>query len=271
MNKELAEMYGNETESVEKLAAAELAEKLSDEGGLDLTGLTEEQLEELAKSVMSSGEEKVAEEDAEEVEEEAEETEEAETPAEETAEEPEKTAEADELTDEDKQKLAEADYLGRVMAHAFVAEKRDIEKSAAAKEKTAGKVSDALKNLAGKAKGVASKKGAQVGAAGAGGAAAGFAAGRLSKKEKKGSGTPNLDALADARVKEILEANGIKEEPVAEPETPVEAEKTAEPSPEEKQMALANAVEARAVEKLKSLGYEISAEEPKAEETPAQE
>lgn len=254
MNKELAQIYGNNPDSddaIQKQAAAELAEKLAEEGALDLKDLSVEQLEELAASVMEPVKP-------------VEEVKPEEKPAaEKTAETGKEEPKTEEISDEDKKKLAEADYLGRVMAHSFWQESREISKQAASQEKTAA-VGEKLKALAGKAKGFAAANPKKTVGAAAG--AAGFAAGRMSKKS---SATPALDALAAARAQEILEANGIKPEAKVEEKPATEekpAEKTAADDQEQKDLALANAVEEKAIALLKEQGYEIVAEEPEGEQ-----
>lgn len=96
MDKQLAEFYGTgstEAEELEKMASAELAEALAEEGDFD--GLTDEDLEAAAMEILEDGEEveKVAME-----------------------------------------KIAEdydhADRMGRIMAHAYVQELGEIEKTA---------------------------------------------------------------------------------------------------------------------------------------------
>lgn len=100
MDPKLAEIYGtNQEADLEKLAAAELAEGLANDEQLNLDGLSEDELEALAQDVLN-GEEAATEEQ----------------PA----------------GDEAQEKLAEADYLGRVMAHSYVNELRSIEKTAKA-------------------------------------------------------------------------------------------------------------------------------------------
>src|SRR5437660_3246399 len=119
MNQELAQIYGNvPDEETQKLASAQLAEGLQDEGSVT-RNLTDEQIENLAKSMVGNGEEKTAagEGGEGEAEEEGEGGGEAGDEGE---------GGANEELSEEQQKLAEADYLGRVMAHAFVAEQRDI-------------------------------------------------------------------------------------------------------------------------------------------------
>ena len=119
MDKTLAEIYGTnqvEEADVEKLAAAELAEQLTETGDAQID---EETLEALAQEVL-------AQEDG------SEEQAAVEEPG---VEGEEKVAEADEteeveLTEEAQEKIAEADYLGRIMAHSFVQESREIEKQA---------------------------------------------------------------------------------------------------------------------------------------------
>jgi hypothetical protein len=143
MDPQLAAIYGTNADEgdVEKLAAAELAEKLAGDEDADIEGLTPEQAEELAAQILAAGDEsdeEVAEEPTEEeaaIEEPAEKT----SAAEETEEDAEKTAAA---------KLEEADYLGRVMAHSYVQELRKIA-AAEEVEKTAGKVGDAAGKVSG--------------------------------------------------------------------------------------------------------------------------
>lgn len=98
MDPRLAELYGtnqpDETD-LEKLAAAQLADDLSEDGEIDLDNIDEDDIEELAQSVLDGEEEDEGGEDGGE------------------------------------EKLAEADFLGRVMAHAYVQEMRGIEKDAA--------------------------------------------------------------------------------------------------------------------------------------------
>jgi hypothetical protein len=106
MDPRLAELYGtNQVDEgdLEKAAAAEFAEGLTEEGEMSLDGLTEDDLEALAQEVLS--------EDGAEMEEPAEEGEVA-------------------FTEEEQEKLAEADFVGRAMAHAYVAELNEIEKKA---------------------------------------------------------------------------------------------------------------------------------------------
>lgn len=270
MDAKLAEIYGTNavTESdVEKLAAAELAEGLAGEEGLDLSGLGADEIEALAREVLGAGEateEKVAEADEEITEEQTD----------------------DEVDPEFQEKVAEADYLGRVMAHSFNQERVEIEKNAGPKMEAAkaalkrfggrakafgGKAKDKAKAVGAKAKSVG-KKGAEgvregarrVGAAAAitagqaskykkplaigaaGGAAAGFAAGRMSKKS---SDLSALDQLAIARAQEILEQNGVE----------MNTEKVAADEDNRAEL-LAQAVEARAEELLTEAGYSFEDE-----------
>jgi hypothetical protein len=101
MDPKLAAIYGtNEDADLEKLAAAELAEGLADDEQLDTDGLSEDDLEAIAQDVLNGGEES----------------------------EEEGSGNID--GDEAQEKLAEADYLGRVMAHSYVNELKGIEKQA---------------------------------------------------------------------------------------------------------------------------------------------
>jgi len=259
MDPRLAEIYGTnseeQTQDTEKVAAAQLAEKLAGDESLNLDGMSEDQIEALAQEVLSQ--EKDQEQEA-------------------------ATEEAAEETEEKQasEKLAEADYLGRVMAHSYVQELKNIEKQAASPTKkemrkaekmnpdsgaqklvrrtkhvanqakkglseganrakavgaiTAGKVSNFASKHPGKAKGLAA-----LGLAGAG-----FAAGRKSKESSA------LDTLAAQRAIEILAENGIDLNEEVE-------EKTAS-NPAD---VLAAAVEARAMELLQAEGYEFESEE----------
>jgi hypothetical protein len=236
MDQKLAELYGTnqpEGDDVEKLAAAQLAEELGDGGEIDVSNLSDEDVEALAAQTLAAeaGEEVVPAGDPQE---------------------------------QAQEKLAEADYLGRVMAHAYVQELRGIEKEAA-KSDMAGKVMKGLKGLkskglkglgAAKEKGkaglkmVKKHKGA-VGAA-AGGAAAGGAAGFMAGKKSKESSA--LDTLAERRVLEILEANGIDPEQLSAVETE-EQTKTSAPVAEVLDAAVTN----RAAEILAQYGLELEA------------
>lgn len=144
MDPRLAELYGTNEQDLEKLAAAELAEQLS-EGGMDLDGLDEDDLEALAASVLE---------------------------------------EDDEEGEEGSEKLAEADYLGRVMAHSFVQESREIEKYAAEEDPAAKKLSRTkrLKAHANKAWGKTKRMGKTYGSLMAGGRALPEKGGKPMKK-----------------------------------------------------------------------------------------
>jgi hypothetical protein len=271
MDPQLAALYGTDEETdTEKMAAAEMAEGLAEEEQFDVATATDEQVEALAQEFLAS---------------EGEQTEETAEVAEGTEEEQVKVS-ADE---EAQEKLAEADYLGRVMAHAYVQELRGIE----SEEKTAG-VKDSLKAGAGKARAAigrvgellaggqkplaggrrpgnfakihpkgskyrseqAKSMGARAGAAAVAGA--GAAAVRHHKKKQSSAETEELsalDVLAERRAMEILEANGIELEA---PEA-VETEKTS--ASEEEMNLLAQAVEARAEELLAANGYEFEQEQ----------
>jgi hypothetical protein len=262
MDAKLAEIYGTNTPEegdVEKLAAAELAEKLAGDESMDLSELEPEQIEALAAQVLA-GEDGQSEDEEEE----------------------EKTA-----GDESSEKVAEADYLGRVMAHAYVQELRGIDKEAGVKD-MAGKVGKFVadkaraagggvkkgatwakdKTVAGAKKGYAgAKAGAKaskehvgrnkgkygLGAGAAAGAAGGYAAG----KKKKASGASALDTLAEQRALEILRESGI--------DVDAEGEVKEASISEEQAAVLQQAVEARAVEMLEANGYTFQGEETEEE------
>lgn len=110
MNEFLAELYNTESnvsgETLEKNAAAEFLVKLAQEEGVNLNNLTDEEIGELLTEVEKSA-----------------------------------SGGGVEIDEEAKEKLAEADFLGRTMAHAYVDELAEIEKQAAG---GAGKVLRAL-------------------------------------------------------------------------------------------------------------------------------
>jgi hypothetical protein len=212
MDPRLAEIYGtneNAESDVEKTAAAELAEKLASENETDIDGMSDDEIEALAQEVLSADEQ---------TEETTDETDEGE----------EKTASTE--------KVAEADFLGRVMAHAYVNELKSIDKEASV-EKTArgGKVLKALKGMSKKAADEKNDKEEKKDDK---------KMPPFMKKEKKSSA---LDTLAGQRAMEILKENGIE----------LEEEKQTEEKQASKADVLAQAVEARAVELLKAEGFKF--------------
>jgi hypothetical protein len=231
MNEFLANYYGTAgygsvestpaNESVEKTAQAELFAKLAADNGVDLNTLSDEQVNQLwsdtfgtEKSAEEAGDKEDGKDDSED----------------------EKKDEAKKELAEKKaaaEKFAEADYLGRVMAHSYV---NELNKIAGAKE-TATSVANKFREVAGKAGKVVGdhmertgKKVTQkvtgvgthnmtpshakavgavthgMGAAAAGGAAYGVSKAVGDKKEKKASA---LDDLAfQSALAKIAEMNG---------------------------------------------------------------
>lgn len=248
MDPKLAMVYGtapvNETD-VEALATAELATKLAAADEIDVDGMSDAQAEELAQELLGGN--STAEEGGEEpaaTEEPA-----VEEPA---AEEEEKTA-GDETTPE-QEKIAEADYLGRVMAHAYVNERKEIEKAAAAavaKPKTASDKTTVVKPIAKTAAKKDPKDGKVMAALKSKKASA-----EAPVEEPKMSA---LDTLAQQRALEILKENGI--DPAAEQETEKKSSMN-----EEQAALLAAKVEERAQALLVSQGYEFKTEEAPTEE-----
>lgn len=280
MNEKLAELYGtNTTETdVEKLAAAELAEKLAADDSLDLDSMSAEQIEALAAEVLeeaaapeaektaAEGDEEEAQEEGAEGEEEAaegeeeaaEESEEEKTedteeePAEEKKDEPAKDEGAEKTAAEKEAmaKIAEADFLGRVMAHAYVKELKEIEKKASGfpfqkEEKKDGKKEEKKDEKKGDEKEKKASKGGKVGA---------FLAKGM--KKKANAEVSALDTLALARAQEILKANGIEvEQPAAE--APAAESKETEKVANDKYEMLDQAVTKRAEEMLIEAGYKF--------------
>jgi hypothetical protein len=262
MDPKLAEVYktnqADETD-VEALATAALAEKLASADEVDVSGLSDDEAEALAAQILE-GDEPAAEGE-------------------------EKTA-GEELTPE-QEKIAEADYLGRVMAHAYVAERREIEKEASKMDAVregvnnlkgavamtgaaASKKMDAAKAGAKAAKGKVmehvgkhSKK--YMGGAAAAIGAGGFAAGRKSKKASAEQPAETeermsaLDTLALARAHEILKEHGI--DPNAEQET----EKKSSIN-EEQAALLQEKVNERAMAMLADAGYTIGEQQAEEEQ-----
>lgn len=260
MDPKLAEIYGTNTPDeadIEKLAAAELADQLADDGDADLDEVDEDTLEALAQEVLEAN-------DADD---------------------------GSDGADEGQMKVAEADYLGRVMAHAYVQELRGIDKEAAksygpaaqreavkrglATEKAGlrekatvgarraakstekagrsvlGRISKAGKSVAESKAGKAVGRGAgKVGkhlkahrgkyALGLGAAGLAGAGGLVAKKLKESSA---LETLAEQHALEILAANGID---------PFQQEKQSGVDPYD---ALTATVEQRAWEMLQEAGY----------------
>jgi len=109
MDRQIAEIYGTdqllaEETDQEKTAAAELLVKLAEEQGVDLNDFSDEEVAEMISDLYGGqGIEHTAEADFE----------------------------AQQLELEAQEKVAEADYLGRIMAHSYVQELNNIEKAAA--------------------------------------------------------------------------------------------------------------------------------------------
>lgn len=221
----LAEAYGTHqtapapsAEDMQKQASINLFAKLAADNGVDLNKLSDEQVNELYTEFVT----KLAEEEKKE------EGEKKEPPPAAKKEEGEKKDEEKEaaaraefqLQKEAEAKVAEADYLGRVMAHAYVNELKKIAgkmpEALAAHAREAGKAvtkgvehaGDKLKNL-----GKSMKSHKTEIAAGAGGAAAGAAAGEAHGRSKKASAV-DLEA-AEYAVKLAHEA-GLDAEVVGE-------------------------------------------------------
>jgi hypothetical protein len=268
MNSFLAEMYGTretigapqQSDDVEKLAEAQLLDEALRAENIDVDSLSPDAILKVASTLFGddSALVKAAAEEAGEHVAEGEAAAEGEHTGEgEAAAEGEHTAEGE----GSEEKVAEADFLGRVMAHSFTQERAEIDKQAGIKD-IAGKAWEHTKGAPGKAFGALKGKGHAMaesfkkgkgeghgfkatlhGAAAAakehkktvGGVAAGTAAAAAAPfalhKKKHGSA---LDKLAEERAVEILRENGIGQ---------AEDEK------------LASAVEQRAWEMLAEQGY----------------
>lgn len=131
MDEQLAAIYGTgasyvEETDLEKTAAAELLVKLAEEQGVDLANFSDEEVGEMLNDLYAGGVEHTA-------------------------------AAEPSVDDEAQEKFAEADYLGRIMAHSMVQELDSIEKEAGKVGDAAGKVWGALKGGGSKAKETAGK------------------------------------------------------------------------------------------------------------------
>jgi hypothetical protein len=275
----LADMYGtNEivggnAGDVEKLAQAKFLDHLiKEETGLNYDQVDPSTIVKVAAEIFGANSLIKTAEDAEEAapEEKAEEAEEKAEEAEEKAEEA-----VEEEAKEAQEKLAEADYLGRVMAHAYVNELAAIEKNASAKDTVVGaakKVKDwaskpaksyertrthGAVNKAGKRPGrftalkAAIKENPYQALAGGGalataGGGAALGINKLRKGKKKESS--DLSAAVDARALELLKEAGYVEEP---------------------QIDFEEAAKIKAWEKLAEAGYDVDAmmKEAQAQQT----
>ena len=154
MNDWLAQLYGTapvadieDNTNMNKTASVALLEKVAEEigadfEGIDLDALSEEDAEEILEDLFSQlGDE------GESAEGEGENAEPAAEPAAEAATEAEGAENAEgneELDKESMAKLAEADFYGRAMAHAYVDELRTIEKQAMSKDDAKARLKAAL-------------------------------------------------------------------------------------------------------------------------------
>lgn len=136
MDAQLAAIYGTgqmeEETDIEKMAAAELLVKLAEEEGVDLDSFDDQEIAEMVSSLYKSAS------DEEKKEEEKKEKEGGFEDLKKKHEEGESEKHEEKEESKAEEKVAEADFLGRVMAHAYVQELGEIEKEA-------GKVGDTLK------------------------------------------------------------------------------------------------------------------------------
>lgn len=263
MDEFLAELYGtretigageSDTSDLDKLAEAQILDNMFEAEGINVEELPDEAILKMAHQLFGDNS-ALVKEAMEGAEKEEEETEEEETPEEEAKEEKEEAKEASE--ESFSEKLAQADQLGRVMAHAFVQEQSEIEKQAAAGAagkflqaglkkgkkllQTGKKVGEKAGKKALKAGKKAGKKYGPAAGAGAGvGLGVGGLAGYLAGKDKKGSA---LDMLAEERALEMLKEAGID---IAEQQ---------QPEVSSREEMLKAAVDARALEMLVEAGY----------------
>jgi hypothetical protein len=260
MDAQLAEIYGtgqeaNAEDDQVKLAAAELLVKLAGDNNVDLSQFSDQEVAEMVQELQKEAELPPQFQKKEESGEEKKETPESKESGESSSESPEdKKAEAAE-------KVAEADFLGRVMAHSFAQECKEIEKEAGLKDKAVG----AAKNVAKKGKAsflnlIHGKKDGAIVAlknhpkSALGGAAALGAAGGAAAMHKKKEGSADqaaLDALAEQRALAMAKEAGWVD-PEGNLVAPPAKEETKTASP------LDLAVERRALEMLEANGYPVT-------------
>lgn len=131
MDEQLAAIYGTGQQAqaeddMEKAAAAELLVKLAEQEGVDLNQLSDSDVAELLNDLYKTAAEGDPEADGEES---SSTSPESKTVTSAGEGEPESSSESEE-TKAESEKCAEADFLGRVMAHAMVQELNSIEKEA---------------------------------------------------------------------------------------------------------------------------------------------
>jgi len=251
MDQWLANIYGTGGgDDLEKTAQNMLLQKLAEDEGVDLSGLSEEQLQALANEVLNDEEQ--ADQEQQEQQEQQELT-------------PEETEEY--LAKEAQAKFEEADFLGRVMAHSYtqelekIARIRDIPAKALSKFKSLGKKVDTGAQRLGKKvfKGVARTHGEEeamsprtaraIGYGTAGGSTATVGGGAYSAKKHFEKDASAFEKLAEMRAAEILQANGI------DPSTGAPAEQQQQEAPDEQ---FGQALDNRALEILQANGYDVS-------------
>jgi hypothetical protein len=225
MDAQLAQIYGtgnNADDDQVKLAAAELLVKLAADNGVDLTQFSDAEVVQMVEELQKNAEFPPAAEKKEEKKE-SKETPESKESSSESSESGEKAA---------AEKVAEADFLGRVMAHSFNQELVEIQKEAGIKDsitgaakkipefirkrmEATGQAAKSVKSTVGsklmsagdkaRAVGQAAKKSPEL-AVGAAGAVGGTAAAVAHKgKEKKSSA---IEALAEERAFELAKEAG---------------------------------------------------------------
>lgn len=232
MNEDIARIYNtngiNETsdENLSKEASLELFAKVASKHGVDLASMDNDEIGALYEQVMG---EKLAQDESEEEEKSEEKMPPKKKAAEEEEEEKEAAANYFFEKKAQQEKLAEADMMGRVMAHAFWQEKEEIEKQATTMPTSLARVAkralkggetgahsrrllasvakkrgaEAAKKGVKGAKEVGKKYGPMAAAAGGGGAAGASLAGK-----KKESAAERFEELSAMHAVKIAEAAG---------------------------------------------------------------
>jgi hypothetical protein len=269
MDEKLAQIYGtgqtDAGEDLQKTAAAELLVKLAAQEGIDLDKCSDDQIAAMVSELFKTAE--FPPPPAGEKKETKGEESSGESSPNESKEE--KKEEKKDESKEAQAKFAEADFLGRTMAHAMVQELDLIEKQAGKGDflkmirEKAGKAGTAVagagKKAGGAIAGAAKKVNAGHVAAGAGGFAAGALAGGFSAKrkaeDKKKEGSA-LETLIEQRALDMLKTAGYvdAEGNVTAPQTEEAPAETQEKSAS----ALDLVVEEQALKLLEANGYPVN-------------
>lgn len=243
MDEQLAQIYGTgqpvayDQEDLQKTAAAELLVKLAAEQGVDLNQFSDTEIGEMISDLYKSAEEEGA------------------PPFPPKKEEGKKEEEKEEEKEKEAQvKFAEADFLGRVMAHAMVQELNNIDKQAGVGKMLEGAGKKITETVLRSGKGSAARMNPLTakliggGTLAAGATGVGLGAKKLfGKKKESAANEEALNALAQERAWEMAKAAGYVDE---EGDLMV-------PGHQKQASAVEQAVEVRALQMLEQAGLPV--------------